>query len=93
VTRIAPRVDPRLLAALDQLLACPDVPIAETHRRLGAVADALSLPRPSYEKVRVLVHEQRRKGALATPVARVLLDIAMRSRPPSDALKLAAGNL
>jgi hypothetical protein len=86
-------VDPLLLAALDQLLEHGDAPIAETSRRLGAVADALSVPRPSYEKVRLLVHEQRRRGALATPVGRVLLDIAVRSRPPSDALGLLAGTL
>jgi hypothetical protein len=77
-----PRIDTRLLAALERL-DDHDVPIAETHRRLAHVARRLRLFRPSYEQVRRLVHLARRKGR--TPSAGdVLLGIAFNVRPPTD---------
>jgi hypothetical protein len=42
------------------------------------------LPQPSYEQVRVLVHEARRLRRRPT-AAGVFLDVVMRTRPP-DAL-------
>ncbi|MDQ3065758.1 MAG: hypothetical protein M3R12_01215 [Actinomycetota bacterium] len=84
----APRLDPRLIAALEQLLKDESVPVAELNRRLGAVADALSLTKPSYERVRLIVND-RRSGSLGMPTAgQVLLEIAARSRPADDLLKL-----
>jgi hypothetical protein len=77
----APRVDSRLVAAVE-LLDDPTVRIAETNRRLGVVAGALGLPRPSYEEVRRLVHEYRRLGPRPGAGA-VLLDVAFRVRPPT----------
>jgi hypothetical protein len=86
----APRLDVRLIAALEHLLRDESVPVAELNRRLGAVADALSLPRPSYERVRLLVRD-RRSGRYALPSAgQVLLEIAARGRPADDLLKLLA---
>lgn len=82
----APRIDPRLVEALIRL-DNTGRPIAETNRRLGRVAEALGIPRPSYEQVRVLVHSirstERRPG-----IAAVLLDIAFRVRPPAAVLEL-----
>jgi hypothetical protein len=83
----AARLDGRLLDALTQLDA-RGRPIAETHRQLGALASELGLARPSYERVRVLVHElralqpQRRDPSLG----RVLVDVAFRARPPEAVL-------
>jgi hypothetical protein len=54
----APRLDPRLLAAIGDLDR-RDRPIAETNRRVGLVASQLGLPKPSYEQVRTLVHASR----------------------------------
>lgn len=86
----APRLDPRLLAALEHLLKDESVAIAELNRRLGAVADALELPRPSYERVRLIVRG-RRSGRYAVPTAgQVLLEVAARSRPADELLKLLA---
>jgi hypothetical protein len=51
VVPIAPRYDRRILelaAALDD----PHVPMAETCRRVGAVAEAIGLIRPSYPHLR-----------------------------------------
>src|SRR6266568_3916681 len=85
----APRISPRLLRALDRL-DDPAVPIAEVNRRLGAEAEQLRLPRPSYERVRTLVHLLRRWRRRPT-TARVLLEVAYRTRPPSALLDHVSG--
>jgi hypothetical protein len=82
----APRIDSRLIEALIRI-DDNGRPIAETNRRLGRVAEALDIPRPSYEQVRVLVHSVR--NAKGQPgVAGVLLDIAFRVRPATAVLEL-----
>ena len=80
VVRSAPRIDVRLVAAAE-LLDDDKVPIAETNRRVGALADAHGLTRPSYEQLRQVIHEARRRGRLPS-TGEVLLDIAFRTRPP-----------
>jgi hypothetical protein len=88
VTDAAPRIDERLVAALARL-DDPEKPIAETWRRLGAVATSLGLAGPSYQQVRVLVHELR--GRRRDPsVGSVLLDVALRNRPPEAFLDALA---
>ena len=87
----APRIDSRLVAAVERL-DHDDVPIAETYRRVAAVARELELVRPSYEQVRTIVHEARQRGR--RPMAGdVLLDIAFRSRPPEALIEYLAGTL
>jgi hypothetical protein len=76
----APRISPRLRKALDRM--DDGGPVAELARRVGAVADELGLARPSYEQVRVIVHELRRARARPT-TAGVLVDIATRTAPPT----------
>ena len=80
----APRLHADLHRALVEL-DDPDVPIAETYRRLTAFARRRHLFRPSYEHVRWLVHLIRRvRRAMARPgTARVLLDVAYNLRPPT----------
>jgi hypothetical protein len=89
VVRIAPRVDERLVAAVGRY-AEDKVPIAETCRRVGSLADHLGLTRPSYEEVRRLVHGLR-KGKRAPSTGDVLLDVAFRVRPPTAVLDHMAG--
>lgn len=90
---IAPRTDVRLLAALARLDDGKRT-IADTNRRLGAVAAHLDLPRPSYEQVRRLVHELRAGHCEPrVTVGEVLLDIAFRVRPPDALVKVLAGTL
>jgi hypothetical protein len=82
--RSSPRIDRRLvqaLAALDD----PADPIAETHRRLGVVADSLELPRPNYESVRLLLHGRRRSPGRSKQDA--LLDLAFYTRSPTTAMQ------
>jgi hypothetical protein len=47
LTRCGPRIDQRLVAEIARL-DDPTLPIAETNRRLGVVAEGLGLLRPSY---------------------------------------------
>ena len=76
----AARISPRLNAVLARVNS-ETVPIAEVYRRFGAEADRLGLPRPSYERIRVLVHELRAAREPEPGYGEVLLDIALRNRP------------
>ena len=73
----APRVDVRLVAAAERLDEL-GLPIAETNRRVGELAESLGLARPSYEQVRRTIHAARRRGRLPS-TGDVLLDIAFRT--------------
>jgi hypothetical protein len=89
----APRISPRLLEAMARL-DDPRIPIAETCRRLGSEAERLRLPRPSYERVRVLIQALRafrRRSRRAPSTASVLLDVAIRARPAEALLDHMAG--
>jgi hypothetical protein len=89
VPTIAPRISPRLIKALVRF-DDRAVPIAETNRRVGREAERLGLPRPSYERIRELVHEARRIRRGPT-TASVLLDVAFRARPPDAVLDHISG--
>lgn len=82
-------IDRRLVSELERL-DDRRLPVAEVHRRLGAAADRLGLPRPSYEVVRRRIHEIRRARA-APRMADVVLDVAFRVRPPEALLDHIAG--
>lgn len=67
-------------------------PIAEIHRRVAREAERLGLARPSYERVRTLVHESRRiRRARGPSTASVLVDVAFRVRPPDAILDHVSG--
>ena len=85
----APRIGPTLLAGIERL-DDDSLPIAEVNRRVGALASHLGFVRPSYEQIRVLVHEHRRQG-LAPTAGQILLEVAARSRPPEALLDLLEG--
>jgi hypothetical protein len=68
----------------------PSVPIAETCRRVGSEAERIGLTRPSYERVRLLVHESRRIRR-GPSTAKVLADVALRVRPPGAVLDHISG--
>ncbi len=85
----APRIGPTLLAAIERF-DDEAVPIAEVNRRVGALASHLGFVRPSYEQIRVLVHEHRQRG-LAPTAGQILLDVALKTRPPQALLELLEG--
>ncbi|NUT55113.1 MAG: hypothetical protein HOQ03_03910 [Thermoleophilia bacterium] len=85
----APRISSALLAAIERL-DDERLPIAEVHRRVATVAELIGCSRPSYEQVRILVHEHRRRG-LAPTAGEILLSVASRGRPPAALLDLLEG--
>jgi hypothetical protein len=89
MTRSAAQVTPELhdlILALDD----PLIPIAEICRLVGKRADELGIARPSYERIRVLIRRARERGPAPTATS-VLVDIAMRSRPPEAFLDQISG--
>jgi hypothetical protein len=89
VPTIAPRISPRLIKTLVRL-DDRAIPIAQTNRLVGQEAERLGLPRPSYERIRELVHESRRIRRGPT-TASVLVDVAFRMRPPDAVLDHISG--
>jgi hypothetical protein len=91
VPKCAPRLAHQLLLALERF-DDGEISIAELRRLVGAEAERLGLPRPSYERVRVLTHELRARRAEPT-TAEVLWDVAWRVRSPEAINKHIAGTL
>ena len=81
VTRFAPRLSHRLLDVIERESKRRG-PIAEICRCVGAEAERMDLPRPSYEEVRRLVDRYRRFRALNPSTASVVADVVFRVRPP-----------
>jgi len=90
VTTFAPRIPALLIEAIVRL-DDKRVPIAEVNRRVGEEAERLGLRRPSYQRVRELIHQSRslRRGRPTT--AEVLVDVAFRVRPPTAIADHLAG--
>jgi len=82
-------MSPRLLETLVKADSS-SIPIAETCRRVGREADRIGVARPSYERVRLLVHEARRIRR-GPSTASVLRDVAFRARPPEAVLDHLSG--
>jgi hypothetical protein len=74
--RSAPRIPQRLLDAIDRIDDRRE-PLAEIARRVAAEADRLGLTRPSYERLRQLIHASRAIRARRGPNAvEMVLDFA-----------------
>ena len=72
----APRLPQRLLDEIERR-ASERVAIAEINRRVGRAAAEMRLYKPSYQQVRVLVHEARGLRCYAQPsFATVALEVA-----------------
>jgi hypothetical protein len=65
-------------------------PIAEIYRRVADEAERLGYPRPSYQRIRVLVHESRRIRRQSS-TAGVLAEVILRARPPEALLDHLSG--
>jgi hypothetical protein len=89
VLSFAPRIPSRLVRAVAEL-DDPDVPIAEVSRRVGARAEQLALPRPSYQRVRELVHESR-LTCRDQPAAALVLDAGLGITAPIGFLARIVG--
>ena len=86
--QFAPRLSPRLLDFIEAVSELR-TPIAEINRIVGAEAERLGLPMPSYQRVRVLVHEARELRRGHVSATGVLVDVATRTRSPYAITELA----
>ena len=96
MTTCAARFDAFLLAVLAS--ADDGCPIAEVCRRVGRAAEVSGRTRPSYERVRQLVHQKRRHDRLLRRhrvardrLAALLADAARRTRAFGLGLEDLAG--
>ena len=87
--RFASRLPPRLFDLIEHL-ADQRLSIAEINRLVGAEAERIGVTRPSYERVRELVHEARWLGKGHPSVGRTFLDVATRARSHAAYVELAA---
>jgi hypothetical protein len=85
----ASRLQPHIFDLIEAL-ATQRIPIAEINRRVGAEAEKLGITRPSYERVRMLVHEARWLKADHPSAAQAILDVATRTRSHHAYVELAA---
>ena len=85
----APRISRRLLDEIDRLAQRP-FRAAEICRAIGERAEEQGFRRPSYEQVRLLVKQSRRRPRRVS-TGDVLLDVALRVRPPDAFLKHVSG--
>jgi hypothetical protein len=80
----------RLLVEFERLYR-PSSSAADLCRALGASAERLGYPRPSYESVRKLVRRRRDWRPRDPTTDEVLVDVVFRARPPEALLDRAAG--
>jgi len=86
VLSFAPRLPGRLLDEIERQ-SQRSVPIAEMNRCVGLAAAKMGLHRPSYERVRTLVHTARRLRRQGRgPVSTVAMEVAFRVKPPEAIL-------
>ena len=88
---IAPRLDRRLLE-LAVRLESPEISIAEVHRRMREPAAQLDIPRPSYECVRLLVHDARRERMRKRANRETLIRVALYFDGPDALNTLETGS-
>lgn len=79
----------RLLRTLERI-DDGEIGFGELTRRVGAEADRLGLPRPSYESVRVLARDLRARRSRPT-LAQTALRVSVRDLPPEAFLDHLAG--
>ena len=87
----APRLDRRLLEEIVRL-DDPARPIAELHRTLREAAARLDVPRPSYECLRLLMHDARRERARTRANRRTLIRVALYLDGPEALHRLESGS-
>jgi hypothetical protein len=83
----APRYDPRLLRAIRRL-DDESLSIAEVCRRVGAAAEKIGVPRPSYVHVRRIVLSERERAAELREIRNEAL-VGLVTRMAPDPVDLA----
>jgi len=85
----APRISGRLRDEIDRLASKP-FRTAEICRAVGETAEEHGFRRPSYEQVRLLVRQSRRRPRRVS-TGEVLVDVAFRVRPPNAFVQHVSG--
>jgi hypothetical protein len=85
----AAEIDGRLRLELERI-ARDKRPIAEINREIGVRAEALGLTRPSYARVRQIVHEVRDRVEIPS-WGELLVDVDLRLRSPMILLDKLGG--
>jgi len=85
--RFTSHFSPRLLDEVEALSE-RSLPIAEINRRVGTKAQGLGVTKPSYERVRELVHEARELQRGYVSALELFIDVAL-TRSPCASRKLA----
>jgi hypothetical protein len=78
--RFASHFSPRLLDEVEALSE-RSLPIAEINRRVGTKAQRLGVTKPSYERVRELVHESRELQRGYVTALELFIDVALTRSP------------
>jgi hypothetical protein len=87
MVRAAPLIDVRVVRFVRRFEPRADA-IADVVRATGGYCERIGVTRPSYEQVRVLVHGARERRGRRRAAAKLLLEVDLRARPPSDLLHL-----
>jgi uncharacterized protein (DUF2384 family) len=74
-----PRVERRFLERVAKI-DDRSLPMAETYRRIRALADEMGIPRPSYERVRRHLRETRLSHDERKRVRRLIFELAYNTR-------------
>lgn len=74
-----PRLDDRFVTAIVSL-DDRSVPMAETYRRLRALAEQMGIPRPSYERVRRELRAARRRHEERGRTRELAFELAFNTR-------------
>jgi hypothetical protein len=83
----APRTDVRVARFVRRFERRTSV-IADVVRATGAYCEAIGVPRPSYEQIRLLSHATRYRRERRRAALQLLAEVDLRARPPSDLLHL-----
>lgn len=87
---MAPRLTLRLIDEIERR-SKRRLPVAEINRQVGEAAAGFGLTKPSYERVRVLVHQARSvHRAGPDSFSTVALEVLYRAKPPHALMERAS---
>lgn len=83
MVRAAPLIDVRVVRFVRRFEPRAAT-IADVVRAAGRYCEGIGITRPSYEQIRVLVHTARERRERRRAAAKILVEVDLRARPPSD---------
>ena len=83
VVRAAPPMDIRVVRFVRRFESRA-ASIADVVRAAGGFCERMGITRPSYESIRVLVHDARDRRERRRAAAQLIVDVDLRARPLGD---------